>query len=83
MYSAPPLHCNQCSVSQFCMAVLYCISLITASSIHIGALLCRTLIEHMSDHNVRVFVSLAGPQGGMFGSGLALESVICDAIITV
>ena len=34
--------------------------------------MCRALIEHMSDHNVRVFVSLAGPQAGMFGRESAL-----------
>lgn len=48
-----------------------------ASSLYVpciftGALLCRALIEHMSDHNVRVFVSLAGPQAGMFGRESAL-----------
>jgi len=32
-----------------------------------GALLCRCLIEYMSDHEVRHFVSLAGPQEGVYG----------------
>jgi len=32
-----------------------------------GALLCRCLIEYMSDHQVRHFVSLAGPQEGVYG----------------
>lgn len=50
--------------------------LLLRSILHAGALLCRALIEHMSDHNVRVFVSLAGPQAGMFGSGSALVIVI-------
>jgi len=32
-----------------------------------GALLCRCLCEEMDDHNVSSFVSLAGPQLGVFG----------------
>jgi len=32
-----------------------------------GALLCRCLIEYMVDHNVRNFVSLAGPHEGVYG----------------
>jgi len=32
-----------------------------------GALLCRCIIESMSDHQVRHFVSLAGPQEGVYG----------------
>merc|ERR1719474_2393689 len=32
-----------------------------------GALICRCLIEYLSDHNVRHFVSLAGPQEGVYG----------------
>jgi len=32
-----------------------------------GALLCRCLIEYMSDHQIRHFVSLAGPQEGVYG----------------
>jgi len=32
-----------------------------------GALLCRCLIEYLSDHQVRHFVSLAGPQEGVYG----------------
>lgn len=50
--------------------------LLLHSILRAGALLCRVLIEHMSDHNVRVFVSLAGPQAGIFGSGSALLIVI-------
>ena len=33
-----------------------------------GALTCRCVIESMADHNVDTFVSLAGPQHGVFGS---------------
>ena len=36
-----------------------------------GALLCRALIETTPEHNVRTFISLAGPHGGQFGGGLA------------
>ena len=32
-----------------------------------GALLGRCIIEYMSDHKVRHFVSLAGPQEGVYG----------------
>lgn len=32
-----------------------------------GALLCRCLCEEMDDHNIKVFVSLAGPQNGVYG----------------
>jgi len=32
-----------------------------------GALTCRMVIENMNDHNVDTFVSLAGPQQGVFG----------------
>ena len=32
-----------------------------------GALTCRCVIEQMEDHNVQNFVSLAGPQLGVFG----------------
>lgn len=32
-----------------------------------GALTCRCVIEAMDDHNVDTFVSLAGPQAGVFG----------------
>ena len=32
-----------------------------------GALTCRAVIESMDDHNVDTFVSLAGPQGGVYG----------------
>jgi len=34
-----------------------------------GGLLCRTLIQDWDDHNVRVFVGMAGPQRGVFGLG--------------
>ena len=33
-----------------------------------GALICRCVIEAMDDHQVDTFVSLAGPQGGVYGS---------------
>jgi len=33
-----------------------------------GALTCRCVIESMNDHNVDTFVSLAGPQIGVFGT---------------
>ena len=32
-----------------------------------GALICRAVIQAMSDHKVINFVSLAGPQSGVFG----------------
>ena len=35
----------------------------------VGALLCRAVIETLSDHNVHTFISLAGPHGGQFGGG--------------
>lgn len=34
-----------------------------------GALLCRLILEEMNDHNVSHFVSLAGPQAGVYGQG--------------
>jgi len=38
-----------------------------------GALLCRCIIESMSDHQVRHFVSLAGPQEGVYGWDFLLQ----------
>jgi len=38
-----------------------------------GALLCRCLIEAMSDHQVRHFVSLAGPQEGVYGKDFLMQ----------
>mmetsp|Transcript_4902 Transcript_4902/g.8072 ORF Transcript_4902/g.8072 Transcript_4902/m.8072 type:complete len:302 (+) Transcript_4902:80-985(+) len=32
-----------------------------------GALICRCVIEAMDDHNVHTFISMAGPQGGVYG----------------
>ena len=34
-----------------------------------GALLCRFVLEEMNDHNVSTFISLAGPQVGVYGPG--------------
>ena len=34
-----------------------------------GALLCRLVLEEMDDHTVLNFVSLAGPQAGVYGDG--------------
>ena len=34
-----------------------------------GALICRCIVEAMDDHRVHTFVSLAGPQLGVFGDG--------------
>ena len=33
-----------------------------------GALICRCVVEEMDDHNVDTFVSLAGPQVGVYGT---------------
>jgi len=38
-----------------------------------GALICRCLIEYMVDHNVRHFVSLAGPQEGVYGLDFLMQ----------
>jgi len=32
-----------------------------------GALLCRTIVERMDDHNVHTLIALAGPQQGVYG----------------
>eukprot|EP01134_Creolimax_fragrantissima_P002383 CFRG2383T1 len=39
-----------------------------------GALTCRAVVETMSDHNIHTFVSLAGPQMGIFGAYSFLET---------
>ena len=44
-------------------------TLIVVCSSNVGTLICRALIETMSDHNVHTFISLAGPHGGQFGGG--------------
>jgi len=33
-----------------------------------GALTCRCVVENMNDHNVVTYISLAGPQEGVFGT---------------
>jgi len=38
-----------------------------------GALICRCLIQLMSDHQVRHFVSLAGPQEGVYGRDFLMQ----------
>lgn len=38
-----------------------------------GALICRCLMEYMSKHQVRHFVSLAGPQEGVYGYDFLLD----------
>ena len=44
-----------------------------------GALICRCVIEEMDDHKVDTFVSLAGPQAGVYGTAceFSAEIVFC------
>jgi len=38
-----------------------------------GGLMFRSLLEHMDDHNVDTFLSVAGVQGGYYGMGLVSQ----------
>lgn len=47
-----------------------------------GALIARTVIEEWDNHNVRTFVSLAGPQNGLFYGPQQTDFVALDILAT-
>ncbi|KNC70931.1 hypothetical protein SARC_16537 [Sphaeroforma arctica JP610] len=40
-----------------------------------GALTCRAVVETMDDHHIHTFVSLAGPQMGIYGPYGPMKSI--------